>query len=336
MYLHELADPDASFTKEEMQQGKHTDYERRLLEQYLSKKSGNNNINRSNFSLPKESMKQQQMLDFHKDYSDLSTYSRDDNFVNNHNSDSESYTMDNHNSNSVFSRKTDSVCNSNGSCTRYNFIDEMIGISSDSSTSFSTCSSGSLPQNQGSSNEVDDRICQNSVKDKEWCKDSGCKSHPDVDMEPPDSPRHSIDDDGLDFDPITISTTELEDLIRNNSYSETNSNNCTDIGHTLNGYTSIGSPTLSTPTLSQPYLSSTAYSPIRQISNNNLRTPPHINSLTQQEHWRNSLKALLPNVNITFNDNSSSANSYYKTTSQQRPSQQPQYPVQFPSQILVS
>ncbi|XP_046642953.1 uncharacterized protein LOC124328287 isoform X2 [Daphnia pulicaria] len=36
MYLHEIGDDAASFTKEEMQQGKHTDYERLLHEQLLS------------------------------------------------------------------------------------------------------------------------------------------------------------------------------------------------------------------------------------------------------------------------------------------------------------
>lgn len=35
MYLHDVADEDASFTKEDMQQGKHTEYERRLIEQTL-------------------------------------------------------------------------------------------------------------------------------------------------------------------------------------------------------------------------------------------------------------------------------------------------------------
>ena len=32
MYLHELAEQDISFTKEDMHAGKHTDYERRLLD----------------------------------------------------------------------------------------------------------------------------------------------------------------------------------------------------------------------------------------------------------------------------------------------------------------
>ncbi|XP_022258304.1 CCR4-NOT transcription complex subunit 4-like [Limulus polyphemus] len=35
MYLHELGDELASFTKEEMQQGKHQEYERKLYEQVL-------------------------------------------------------------------------------------------------------------------------------------------------------------------------------------------------------------------------------------------------------------------------------------------------------------
>ncbi|XP_074661021.1 uncharacterized protein LOC141913398 isoform X2 [Tubulanus polymorphus] len=36
MYLHELGEEAASFTKEEMQQGKHQDYEQRLYEQYMN------------------------------------------------------------------------------------------------------------------------------------------------------------------------------------------------------------------------------------------------------------------------------------------------------------
>lgn len=340
MYLHELADPEASFTKEEMQQGKHTEYEKKLIEQYLSKRSGNNsmnNVNGSGCSLPKEQFKQQQMLDLDKDYNDISTYSRDDNSVNdvnNHNSDSELYAMDNHNSNSLYSRKMDNVCNSTGSSTRYNAIDEMIGISSDSSTSFSTCSSGSLPQNQGSSTEVEeDRICQNGDKDKETFEESNCKSQNDEEMQSPDSPRHSIDDDGLDFDPISISTSELQDLIRNN---DDNINfNCKEIGHTMSSLTSSVSTSLNLSTLSHAYSSSTNYPPFRQMTNNNLRTVSHISPLSQQEHWRNSLKALLPNVNITFAGNSSSSNNYFKSTPQ-LPPHQPQYPVQFQSQLLVS
>jgi hypothetical protein len=33
MYLHEVAEGEISFTKEDMHQGKHTEYERRLHEQ---------------------------------------------------------------------------------------------------------------------------------------------------------------------------------------------------------------------------------------------------------------------------------------------------------------
>ncbi|PAV89874.1 hypothetical protein WR25_18864 [Diploscapter pachys] len=37
MYLHEIADSEISFTKEDMHQGKHTEYEKRLIETVLSK-----------------------------------------------------------------------------------------------------------------------------------------------------------------------------------------------------------------------------------------------------------------------------------------------------------
>ena len=36
MYLHELGEESASFTKEEMQQGKHQDYEQRLYETFMN------------------------------------------------------------------------------------------------------------------------------------------------------------------------------------------------------------------------------------------------------------------------------------------------------------
>lgn len=37
MYLHKIAEPDASFTKEDMHAGKHTEYERRLHEELAAR-----------------------------------------------------------------------------------------------------------------------------------------------------------------------------------------------------------------------------------------------------------------------------------------------------------
>ena len=50
MYLHEMADPEASFTKEEMQVGKHTEYEKRLIQYYLDllSKEKDQKLNRKN------------------------------------------------------------------------------------------------------------------------------------------------------------------------------------------------------------------------------------------------------------------------------------------------
>lgn len=45
MYLHDLGDPEASFTKEAMQQGKHQEFEKKLHEQLLKDSSNNNNNN---------------------------------------------------------------------------------------------------------------------------------------------------------------------------------------------------------------------------------------------------------------------------------------------------
>lgn len=43
MYLHEVAEEEISFTKEDMHQGKHTDYERRLHEQMVLSVGGSSN-----------------------------------------------------------------------------------------------------------------------------------------------------------------------------------------------------------------------------------------------------------------------------------------------------
>lgn len=40
MYLHHYGDTEASFTKEDMQLGKHQDYERKLLEDFAQANSG--------------------------------------------------------------------------------------------------------------------------------------------------------------------------------------------------------------------------------------------------------------------------------------------------------
>lgn len=40
MYLHELGDPEASFTKDEMHQGKHQEYEKRLHEALIASSNG--------------------------------------------------------------------------------------------------------------------------------------------------------------------------------------------------------------------------------------------------------------------------------------------------------
>lgn len=58
MYLHELADQEASFTKEEMQAGKHTEYEKRLIQKYLEI-----------ISIEREKERQQQMKSTQKSFS---------------------------------------------------------------------------------------------------------------------------------------------------------------------------------------------------------------------------------------------------------------------------
>lgn len=48
MYLHELGDLEASFTKEEMHQGKHQEYEKRLHDALISQTAAANNTNNTN------------------------------------------------------------------------------------------------------------------------------------------------------------------------------------------------------------------------------------------------------------------------------------------------
>lgn len=90
MYLHELAEQEASFTKEEMQLGKHTEYEKRLIAYYLdviakekenkstnSKYNSTNTISISNDAgnttetIDESSTKQQNTTQYNEDYLDL-------------------------------------------------------------------------------------------------------------------------------------------------------------------------------------------------------------------------------------------------------------------------
>ncbi|RWS30707.1 CCR4-NOT transcription complex subunit 4-like isoform X5 [Leptotrombidium deliense] len=182
MYLHELADSEASFTKEEMQKGKHTEYEKKLINQYLNRLKKNNEsdaIEVVTGSLPKQA-------------------------------------------------------DSGG---QLNSLDEIIGSSSDSlSTSFSTCSSGSCPPSISSPNTDVEDVQKSETESSGVC----------------------MEDDGLDFDPISISTNGLQDLIRSSS------DECC------------------------PSSTAKNYLPYNG----------------DVEEWKNSFKALLPNVNITFANSS--------------------------------
>ncbi|RWS11461.1 CCR4-NOT transcription complex subunit 4-like isoform X5 [Dinothrombium tinctorium] len=228
MYLHELAESEASFTKEEMQKGKHTEYEKKLIHQYLN------------------SIKCKKNNDKRKDSQIESTedLKNDDPFCNSSPAKSSLQTH------------IDAPMSRTRGKLHFNTIDEIIGSSSDSmSTSYSTCSSGSssCPPSMSSPNR--------DVIDV----------HKSASDDMPHSPGVSMEDDGLDFDPISISTTELQDLIRSSS-DESCSSLTGSVGFNQN----------------QKH-----YLPTSEVEN----------------VWRNSLKALLPNVNITFanspNNNSS-------------------------------
>ncbi|KAI0212990.1 CCR4-NOT transcription complex subunit 4 [Lamellibrachia satsuma] len=52
MYLHELGEEAASFTKEEMQQGKHQDYEQKLYEQFMNTQNLSNHHNTAPTNVP--------------------------------------------------------------------------------------------------------------------------------------------------------------------------------------------------------------------------------------------------------------------------------------------
>jgi CCR4-NOT transcription complex subunit 4 len=52
MYLHDLGDDAASFTKEEIQQGKHVQYEQKLADQYLSSTHATNSVSETGVKAP--------------------------------------------------------------------------------------------------------------------------------------------------------------------------------------------------------------------------------------------------------------------------------------------
>lgn len=268
MYLHELAESEASFTKEEMQQGKHTEYEKKLINQYLSKKMGTSMMNQKKLESFKKDVVKQNVLNQENECSELICKERE-------NKESGEHTMI-ENKTLLLERPKNEDNKLN-----INSLDEIIGVSSDSSTSFSTCSSGSsCPPN------ILLPVEDEALIDSEISKEIRCKSPEDDSMPSPSpSPGLIVDDDDLDFDPITVSTTGLQDLIKNDS------------------------PTCSLFNSSSTHINSKC----------NLNQAPLSDdkSHLSQAHlfWRNSLKALLPNVNITFSGSatSTSSSSYYKS-----------------------
>ena len=263
---------------------------------------------------------------------------------------------------------------------RMNLIDEIIANSSDSSTtSYSTCSSGSNRLNQADLNEFNNLILNGehlnsfNLESGSNGKFAGGVQH---------SPKHhsttvgSVEDDGLDFDPISVSTIGLQDLLKTSSNSTIHSANTgnllnqssTTLNQLLFGHSLLNQPVTSPqsqaafnqlnplnhplghlsqssnltnlngvlhgaaqqsakPSLSQLAMNSersnnlfagslfagpAALGPLGSLNSNSLQQPTVSTNgastpMDPNDTWRNSLRALLPNVNITFSNSSSSS-----------------------------
>lgn len=285
------------------------------------------------------------------------------------------------------------IDNSRSSKMRINLIDEIIANSSDSSTtSYSTCSSGSNRLAQTDLNEFSNLILNGEhLNSLNLESDAGIK----FGQHSPNNHHHhnsqlvgSLEDDGLDFDPISVSTIGLQDLLKTSSSTAGHANSANllnqnstastlnqllfghslvqqaptspphsqpfgqlgghPLGHPLGHLTgqpasnplgalngvlhnsSAQQPTK--PSLSQlsansdrqsgnPFgslFASSASNPIAaslgslgSLNSNSLQQPASTNGastpMDPNDTWRNSLRALLPNVNITFSNSSSSS-----------------------------
>lgn len=283
------------------------------------------------------------------------------------------------------------IDNSRGSSKmRMNLLDEIIANSSDSSTtSYSTCSSGSNRLNQTDLNEFNNNLILNGEHLNSLnLMDTNGKFGV---QHSPNNHNHltvgSLEDDGLDFDPISVSTIGLQDLLKTSSSStagmhSTNAGNLLNqnstantLNHLLFGHSLVHQPASPPQQQQQQYnqlnqlnpmnhplshlaqpsnlsnlngvLHNTAPqptkpSPLSQLAVNSERSNLFAGNLfsggnsiaslgslgslnsasaLQQsgstngastpvdpnDTWRNSLRALLPNVNITFSNSSSSS-----------------------------
>lgn len=283
--------------------------------------------------------------------------------------------------------KSKCINNNSNNRLKMNLIDEIIANSSDSSTSYSTCSSGSNGLNTGDLNDFNNLLQLNGVERLKITNQN------DNDLKPPHlqqqiSPIGNSnnlinyqEDDGLDFDPFSVSRIGLQDLLKTSTMNTTNGLNCLNqntmtnrimnnnqlaqnnfnqflFGHPqqqqqqptspfnqlnqLNQLSQLNQLNQLNPTINQTNLNVLHHNQLNQaqqqtksnlfgnlngnlndnmVSSINCISP--IGGLQQQSQpqqqqtqlhsnnpndaLRNSLRALLPNVNITF-ANSSSAN----------------------------
>lgn len=68
MYLHEIAEAEASFTKEQMQAGKHVEYEKKLMDSYLAKLEWQSNLSSQNngYRVPQQNSLSIQQVNQHQ------------------------------------------------------------------------------------------------------------------------------------------------------------------------------------------------------------------------------------------------------------------------------
>jgi CCR4-NOT transcription complex subunit 4 len=321
MYLHEMAEPEASFTKEEMQLGKHTEYEKRLIHYYLDllskerekkkleliscEKSSDNKCNNKSFLINNN----------RKILANNREFAIESNGCNNGCDETSSDSLLNGESDTERSvpQSTPSPllpCRWGTSLNRSNCSSN----SESNSNSLSSTPNNTLVTNDTLSSSSTTTTAQQSTKNGELINNiddnavdtSIITSADDINNGiDDDSDDMTADDDGLDFDPISISSRGLQDLLRDCNSELICINTSNDLNLIIHKFG-----------VNQVQQQFNTNKPVIHFNNRESvqnQGQQHQQQLQQQSHqWQqqqNSLRQLLPNVNITFQHQNNSNNS---------------------------
>lgn len=279
MYLHEMAESEASFTKEEMQLSKHTEYEKRLIAYYLDllvkerdkkkvdlndKISDNNKCNNSNVNNRKIIGNNRTFL------IDNNEETSNDSVVNCESDNERSVPVKScHSSSPLLPCRWGTALNPSNSSSNSESNSNSLS-STPNNTIITTQTAQQTVKNGEILNNIDDNAVDTTLIVNNDHINNGIDE---------DSDDMTADDDGLDFDPISISSRGLQDLLRDTNDECLVINNSNDLNNQKFGSEQ------SSQHFNKPVIN---YNPTQESDQ------------WQQLNQQNSLRQLLPNVNITF------------------------------------